>query len=181
MKGKAVPVILGLVFLGAGIGVSVWGGRTLQNAKASSSWPKVQGQVVESDVERERSRSGTGRNRRTKTTYKANVFYDYSVNGTKYSSHKVSFGEYSSSSPGHARRIVNRYPKGKTVEVHYNPEKPQVAVLEPGVSWSSYMPLGIGVVFAIAGGVVVAGSIMGKTRERGRNESVEPSSAPDSE
>lgn len=180
MKGRSVLVALCLVFLGTGIVISVLGVNTLQNAKASLSWPKARGQVVESIVKRRRSESTTGRNQRTKTTYKATVFYDYSVDGTEYSSDKISFGDYSSSSPSHARRIVNRYPKGKTVEVYYNPAKPQVAVLEPGASWSSYMPLGLGVFFATAGGAVLAGSIIGKTRGGRRNGSVEPSNTSDS-
>jgi hypothetical protein len=164
MKGRTVLIVLGVVFLGVGIGISTWGSSVLKNAKASSSWPIVEGKVVASDVERERSTSGTGGERRTSTTYKANVFYEYSVDGTKYSSDKVSFGEYSSSNQRHARQIVNRYRKGKIVQVYYNPGKPDVAVLEPGVSWSSYMPLGMGVVFAIAGTAAFIGGIVGKKR-----------------
>lgn len=150
MAKKYVLIIVGLILLAVGVGVTVWGIAVVRNAMASSSWPTVTGTVTASDVERQRSRSGTRRNRR-KTSYRANVAYEYSVDETKYASDQVSFGEYASSNPNFAQQIVNRYPKGKRVEVHYDPQQPEVAVLEPGASWSSFFPLGFGLIFSVVG------------------------------
>jgi len=67
----------------------------------------------------------------------------------QYSADMVSFGQYGSSSRSHAEEIVNRYPTGRTVAVYYDPSDPGTAVLEPGVTWSSYMILGIGLSFVL--------------------------------
>jgi uncharacterized protein DUF3592 len=43
------------------------------------------------------------------------------------------------------------YPIGKNVKVFYNPQDLKVAVLEPGVSMSSYLFLGFGILFTLMG------------------------------
>lgn len=143
--------IFGLIFLCVGIGCAYFGLKTVQNARASSDWPTVKGKIISSDVEQKRSTSGSGRKRKSSTTYHAEVYYEYAVNGVTQSSDRVSFGQYGSSNSGHAREIVNRYPAGSIVDVYYSEEKPEISVLEPGATWSSYMLLGFGCVFGLAG------------------------------
>jgi len=43
------------------------------------------------------------------------------------------------------------YPKGRTVTVHYDPNKPHIAVLEPGVGFAIIACLGIGSLFIAVG------------------------------
>jgi len=162
MRRRVVPATVGLVFFAIGIAVTTWGWNVLGNAKASTSWPSVEGKVVSSEVERERTSRRSGGRRRTSTTYEAAIHYRYTVNGTEYSSDRVSFGEYSSSNRAHAQGIVSRYPAGKTVQVYYDPNDPEVAVLESGTSWSCYIPIGIGIAFVIVGALLSAGSLIGK-------------------
>jgi hypothetical protein len=162
-KSKGVAILVGLVFAAVGVGVTAWGWSVLSNAKASVSWPSVGGRVISSSVERHTSSGSRG----SSTTYGAEVQYDYTVDGTKYSADRVSFGDYSSSSPGHARGIVNRYPAGSEVSVHYDPARPDVAVLEPGTSWGAYMPLGIGLVFALVGTGLTVAHVVGKAGSAG--------------
>ena len=79
------------------------------------------------------------------------------------SRHTFSFGEYQGSKK-HAESIVDRYPKGKKLEVSYNPEKPEVAVLEPGITIGSYLPLGIGAMLVLLGAVAsVVASVVKKS------------------
>ena len=59
----------------------------------------------------------------------------------------VTFGQSTEA----AGEIVNRYPTGKKVKVFYNPQDLKVAVLEPGVSTSSYLFLGFGILFTLMG------------------------------
>ncbi len=142
-----VPIILLL----AGAITTYFGHRMYTNAKVSTDWPSVTGKITHSEVDSERKTTGSGKRRRTRTMYSADVRYRYLVDGKPYSGQKVSFGEVGSSSSGSARKIVNRYPVSREVPVFYNPEEPELSVLEPGTSWSSMLPLGIGILFILVG------------------------------
>lgn len=110
----------------------------------------MQGEITESKVETKAERVKKNDRWQTKRTYWAQVHYGYSVQGTPYTGGKVSFVEYGGKQE-HARQIVKRFPKGKAVDVYYNPEKPEMAILEPGVTNFSYLFLGIGLVSIIGG------------------------------
>jgi len=175
--GRSTPMgpkgmmILGAVFLVIGVLVAAWGFSTLSRAKASKSWPSVEGTVVSSEVTEERETSSSSRRgRRESVTYGAEISYEYAVEGRRYTSDRVSFGQYKSSNRGHAAGIVGRYPEGKKVDVHYDPAGPGTAVLEPGAGGGAYIPLLIGVVFVIAGGASIAGGVVKKKREEGSTE-----------
>lgn len=127
------------VFFAAGVGLSWWGWTILQDARASSGWPSVQGQITQSVVVEDRDEDGT--------SYEADVRYEYVVNDQRYNGDVVNFGEYSGSR-SHAEGIVNRYSVGQTVAVYYDPGEVTTAVLEPGVSTSSYFVLAMGLCFA---------------------------------
>ncbi len=149
-------LIISLICFIVGGAAVFFGSGQIKAAKQSSDWPTVQGSVVSSEVSR--SRSSGGKNR-TKTTYQSDVLYDYVVNGTTYSANKVSFGEVGRGTPAPAREIVNRYPKGKNVTVYYNPDKPETAVLEPGMSAAVYFVSGFGGVFLFFGLLVLFGKM----------------------
>lgn len=154
-------LILGAVFLAAGIGLSIWGHGMLAEAKASADWPTVQGKVTSSGVSVRKSTSGSGSKKRTSTVYEPSVIYDYTVNGKSYTSHRITAGDFSSSSSKRAHRIVNKYPAGSTATVYYNPDEPYQSVLEPGATFFSYVPFGSGILFAVVGALVLLGWIFG--------------------
>lgn len=79
----------------------------MQGAKESIYWLSVSGIVMPSSVESHQKNSKNG------TTYKAEIFYDYKVNGTKHSSNRVGYGDFSSSNPSCARSVANQYLAGK--------------------------------------------------------------------
>jgi len=151
--GEEVMKIFFLIFLISGIVTLFCAIGSLEKAKTSENWPTTEGQVVSSDIVTGIDWRRTGKDRRTYTTYKPIVLYEYSVNDTKYSSNMVSFvGEDESEMQGHARRIVNRYPPGKKVIVYYNPDNPKEAVLETGVSPITYVAtLVMGIAFCAVG------------------------------
>jgi len=153
VKKTVTAIIFFVVFAGVGIGLTIYAYGLHGKAKASKNWPPADGTISSSSVSQHKSSS------KDSTTYHAEVYYKYSVNGTNYSNNQVTFGDYGSGSPGHAQKIVNRYPAGKTVTVYYNPATPEESVLEPGVVWFVRVMLGAGIVFALVGvpGLLVVG------------------------
>jgi hypothetical protein len=120
------------------------GVKSLFEANASKSWPTVPGKIISSSVD---SKSGD----KGGTTYHAEVLYEYRAGGQTQSSHDVAFGAYGSSDPSHARSIVNKYPAGSDITVHYSPSNPSKAVLETGISGQAFFLPGFGAVFFCAG------------------------------
>ncbi len=133
------------IFVAVGLGVGYFGVRGLVRAEASEDWPTAQGRVVASSLETHTSRDDGG------TTYHAEVLYEFTVDGVVYNGNKVTYGSYGSSNPSHARRILNRYPKGVDVTVHYQPGDPETCVLEPGRSPATWFLPVFGAIFLGAG------------------------------
>ncbi|RMG98831.1 MAG: DUF3592 domain-containing protein [Chloroflexi bacterium] len=146
-------LFLGLFFV-ASITLTIVGVNVLRNARVSEGWPTTTGEVVASSVRASSDSDGT--------TYYADVSYSYVVDDHRYVSDTVSFGEYGSSDRSHAEEVVARYPVGKRVTVYYNPELPETAVLEPGVTWSSYFPLAMGLCFLSVTSIVTIALFIGK-------------------
>ena len=154
-SGTIILLILGAVFSIAG-GVSSFGfGKPLlDKAKASTEWPTTDGKVIESEVERHHSNDGD-------TTYKAMVIYQYSLDGANFESDRVWFGGgYSTSDRSAMQAVVREYPVGKKVTVHYSPDSPDEAVLQPGAFFSSYLLFGIGLTFAVIGSLMLLGVVV---------------------
>ena len=128
-----------LIFLAVGIGLSIWGWDVLQNARISESWPTTTGEILSSNVRTDNDDDGT--------SYFGDVTFRYAVAELPYTSDNVNFGQDGSSNRGHAEEIVARYPTGSQVTVYYDPNDAQTAVLEPGVTWSSYFIIGMGLLF----------------------------------
>jgi len=139
---RSIGMLLFLtIFLACGIFMIVYGWRILSNASISTNWPSVSGQITQSRIRVEHDEDGT--------TYYADVVFEYVAADKRYTGDTVNFGEYGSSNENHAAEIVSRYPVGREVLVTYDPDDPATAVLEPGVTLSSYMVLGIGVLFTL--------------------------------
>ena len=131
-----VFIALGLAVVGAG----VW---TLIKSLRTESWPVTDG-VIQSTREKSHSDSDGS------TTYSAEVTYTYEVAGVKYDGDKISIGQMSSSSQ-YAQKILDRYPIGKKVSVHYSPTDPAEAVLETGIHGGTWICFGVGTAFALFG------------------------------
>jgi len=84
------------------------------------------------------------------TSYSAEVTYHYKVGGSYHIGTKVAFGAMSSSASA-AREILARYTVGSKVPVHYLPDDPETAVLEPGIHGGTWICFGVGSVFVLAG------------------------------
>lgn len=136
-----------LPFLLAGVFTLYFGVRGLYQANESTTWPVADGTVQSSTVAYHSGGKGGG-------TYHAEVRYQFVVNGQTRSGHKVAFGDYGSSSPSHAQNIVNRYPEGQAVKVHYRAGDPDTCILEPGLHGQAWLLPGFGFIFFVAGSLM---------------------------
>ena len=172
--------IFPLIFVIVGASVVFFGIRGLIKAKASVDWPNTQGKVIESSVERQRNSGSSGSSSRgssSSITYHAEILYEFTVNDTTFNGDRVAYGNYGSSDPSHARRVVNQYPKGKDVTVHYMPGNPEECLLEPGMKGQSWFMPGVGLIFFIVGSVMA----VFLPRAMRKQEITEQSNALDSE
>lgn len=145
-SGGWAGIFVSLLLVAVGVGVSMWGSHIKELAAASENWPTAEGRITASEVTSHRN-TDTDRD----YYYSAHVEYAYTVNGTRYSSDAVTVGDYSTTGPGDAQRIVDRYPVNKTVSVRYDPEDPGMAILEPGAAGIGNHLFWVGFVFAGAG------------------------------
>jgi hypothetical protein len=125
---------MGLLFLAIG-GYNVWMGM------ASQSWPTAEGKILSSRIQSRRDRDSSGR---ATTMYTAKVDYEYQVGERQFRSQRVQYGLFSSSARNQARDVMERYPQGRAVKVRYNPDSPEVAVLDPGAHPLALLFTGIG-------------------------------------
>jgi hypothetical protein len=139
-------------FFGAIGLLSIFGGiRLISHGLRSYRWPTTFGIVKSSEVERH---STSGPNKAT--SFAPKVVYQYNVQGKKFESDHLSY-KVMGGSAERCWRIVNKYPVGSEVKAYYHPSKPGLAVLVPGLSILSYMPLFFGAVLTILAGLGIAG------------------------
>jgi hypothetical protein len=118
--------IVALVFVGIGMLLFlIMGGiAAVQFWRVANSrdWQPATGQVFSSRVVSRRSSDNDS------NTYSPEVAYTYSVMGQQYRSNQIFVG--SPVGGWGARKTVNRYPAGSTVQVYFDPQHPEQAVLE---------------------------------------------------
>jgi hypothetical protein len=107
-----------LITLGVSVLIGAW--LSKRGASSQSLWPTTTGTVTRSEV----SSSGE--------FYEPVVEYTYEHNGRAWRATTIRSHLISSSTRGRSERIVNRYPVSSSVKVHFDPNNPMDAVLEPG-------------------------------------------------
>ena len=132
-----------LLLLGAGLAY-LFRQRTAAKQAASVTWPTVQGEVTRAWVH-------SFRDNNQNLQYMARVKFAYEVQGQRYESERIAWGGRGSSVVStEAQTVVDRYPTGSRVPVHFNPQKPKEAVLEPsetgGLSMLTWTWVGLAVV-----------------------------------
>jgi hypothetical protein len=124
-----------ILFLLIFLGWFIVGSIGFYKAIASKNWPTTLGTVVSSEVVRP-----SGKN----TKYEAKVVFTYSVDGKEYTSKKLKATAARGTSDW-SRSMVSEFPAGTVVKVHYNPKKPNIALILPGLQkdnfWMTLLPL----------------------------------------
>lgn len=125
--------------IGALLGSSVLFWRGLQ----SRSWPSVEGTIVHLQI-REQVVDTTDTGDPIVCVF-PNIEYEYEVAGNTYRSTRIRFGGTLYWSGEEAiRKLSEMYAPGTPVRVHYNPKRPQEALLEPGISAVAWILFAVG-------------------------------------
>ncbi|MGX1785532.1 DUF3592 domain-containing protein [Bosea sp. NPDC055332] len=144
MPDADVPVMLFAALFGL-MALLFFVGHRRYLARANA-WPVTQGEIVSSVVEQRHSTE----NGKTRRAYLPVVEFAYSVGGNRLHSRQVKLGLEVSGSESLAQGIVDRYPAGAPVEVHYDPQDPSNAALENPTE-TNWILLGVAITcFAIA-------------------------------
>ena len=156
--GNANPVTLGIIFAIIGGAIFIFFVLPpLQYSATSKSWPSVSGTITRSEVKIWK-RDGN-------THYEPDIAYSYTVEGKKYSASKITVGDGSlDNNVSKAKRFQAEYPAGKEVDVYYDPELPESAVLQPGTKAGDYLLAGIAAIFFLVGLLALFQGVKAKRR-----------------
>ncbi len=116
-------VLIGFGAIAIAIGVALYVSQFRQGLRATASkqWPVSPGTVIASALEK----SPDGRWR-----YRAAVQYRYRAGGKEYQSDRIFWGG-NEGRQKHMASVIAAYPQGGKVSVHYDPQNPAEAVLDP--------------------------------------------------
>jgi hypothetical protein len=125
-KVAATTLLLffGLIWTGLTLGFDVYWTTAVYRQIAAISYPTVDGVVTASKVVVVPSRR--------RSTSAPKITYSFQVGNKKYESDRFRYGQ-GSTADGNARRIVDQFPVGRRVTVHYSPNDPSDAVLHTGI------------------------------------------------
>lgn len=112
-------------FVLLGLGLAAYGLYQRQRARQAAGWHSTNGTGLAAKINRLKPRRGSA-------WYVPELEYDYSVAGTHYSSHRISFGRLAFGPKEQAETFLCQYGDGKVLRVYYDPKHPSNAVLTPG-------------------------------------------------
>lgn len=140
--------LIGLIPIGFGVLLIVNGVRDRRKGAASREWPRTTGRIVSSSV-RTQKVPNPGKGSPYINKFHPAIHYTYSVGNQPYQGSNYAIG-YETQTLPQTNKIVERYPEGAEVQVHYNPQNPSEAVLDTGVS-SGRNNLIMGIILVIFG------------------------------
>lgn len=139
-----LPLVFLLIFGGLGLAFLVIALVSRQKAQTSQRWPTAPGTVLSATLKEHVSHDHDD-TPSTHYSYEPVVEYNYTVGGQTYSSRRIGYGA-NRFGRGQAAKILERYPVGSAVTVHYNPANPAEAVLETQAAGSTVFLI-LGIVF----------------------------------
>lgn len=135
-------LILGIVYLARGITRRRLAARSLQ-------WPVIEGKIHSASVRTETRSDSEGSEIQV---YVPQASYSYTVAAKAYEGNVIRFGveQFGYAVLQMAQKHIELYTVGALVPVHYDPDDPTVAVLEPGES-GGMRNLFVGSLFLLVG------------------------------
>lgn len=140
-----LEVVIPLAFMAAGLVMLLIRGGDLWRGYASSSWPATQGVITQAEIVEAEDSEGD-------PVYQAAITYRYDVGGRLYSGSAITAMDESTSLRVFADKALARYPAGSEVTVHYQPDDPATAVLEPGLRGGMLIYTGV-IAWCLLGGL----------------------------
>ena len=111
-------------------------------SKRSKDWKNSEGEIISSKTQESYFDEGA--------IYKTVIQYKYTIGEKEYFSNRVFYGDYIGRNFSYSvKKIVNKYVKGATVSVYYNPQHPNKSVLETGIHPVIYRELIVGILFLL--------------------------------
>ncbi len=118
-----------LVYLGLIMSALYFTFVSAPKALNTNDWPYVQGKVMQSELI---ARKRTTKNSDIVTVYSAKIHFIYALEGKTYTGLQTKWADRN---PAKIRVLIKKeYPPGAEVTVFYNPQKPNEAVLQQGLS-----------------------------------------------
>jgi hypothetical protein len=123
------PMVVALSAMG--LVTILFGFAMRKQGSDARNWPVVSGRIDGSAVDEFRGRLSN--ESAVTTLYRPLISFAYEFNGVKYAGSQVSLGlKVTSNSAAFANKTVAKYPLGKIISVHVNPQNPSESVLSPG-------------------------------------------------
>jgi len=129
-----------------GLGLAIDCGKEIYRGYKSETWEKAEGRIVSTSIDYAGHTYGRG----AVAFYTPAITYRYEVNGIERQGTRLKFGGHWPF-PGAAERLRNQYREGQRVVVFYNPEDPDKAVLESGVSSDNVFAFWVGIGLFVIG------------------------------
>ena len=133
-SGKIIIILASLV----GLFLALFATNNAINAYKAKAWPTTEGMVTYSEVE-------------WNSKYVPKVVFSYNVGSDEFSSEKIrltNFAHYKKKED--AAKVTNKYPVNGKVKVYYNPNKPNEAILDPGIKGEHIFMFLLGFIIFIA-------------------------------
>ncbi|MFI4995503.1 MAG: DUF3592 domain-containing protein [Hyphomicrobiales bacterium] len=131
--------------------------KARRQASSSSHWPIAKGEVIASKVQVPKVHSSD-----EDTDCSAEIRYRYHVGGKDHEGSHIHAGRDAMTTRQFAEEIAARYPLGSSVDVHYRPDRPGTAVLEPKDGGNIAALVVFLAVSSFTAAILIAHSIAGK-------------------
>lgn len=114
-------------------------GRRIVLGRASLQWPTVEGTVLDARFDEQTRHDEDGGET---TAYSAHLHFQYFVKGRRYLSRHFTYRPVRSLGQRDAYALLQGLHRGKVVTVHYDPQRPERAVVLPGIDSVNQWRLG---------------------------------------
>ncbi|UMB59825.1 DUF3592 domain-containing protein [Lutibacter sp. A80] len=135
IKSPFTTFIMGIIFIGISWFVyNQFSAPMVEEAEASKNWPTTLGVITFSDISQHTNNDGNN-------MYASTINYNYTVANKSYVGDRISLSSSgaSTSSIREVKETLKTYPVDTQVNVYYDPEFPNNAVLEPGADFLTYL------------------------------------------